>query len=180
MFLGPTFSTSHIGLSLSWKSCWRRLLHILKFFFGFPIPSFVVCFWYHWYHSSYFHYHIRRRLVFELKKWVMFMSNFDMYNIVIRKVRWLGGENGQFWHNRTSITGTQSTFSTNFGGKLSFILSLLFPERSSIAATYIFAAPTCTTTIITLEPCALNAEFQHFTPRFNKISLLCRYHWKMV
>jgi hypothetical protein len=25
------------------------------------------------------------------------------------------------------------------------------------AATYIFTAPTCTTTIITLEPCALNA-----------------------
>jgi hypothetical protein len=41
------------------------------------------------------------------------------------------------------------------------------------AATYIFTAPTCTT-IITLEPCALNAEFQHFIPRFNKISLLCR------
>jgi hypothetical protein len=24
-----------------------------------------------------------------------------------------------------------------------------------------------------LEPCALNAEFQHFIPRFNKTSLLC-------
>jgi hypothetical protein len=24
-------------------------------------------------------------------------------------------------------------------------------------------------TIITLEPCALDAEFQHFIPRFNKI-----------
>jgi hypothetical protein len=24
-----------------------------------------------------------------------------------------------------------------------------------------------------LEPCALNAEFEHFIPRFNKISLLC-------
>ncbi len=39
---------------------------------------------------------------------------------------------------------------------------------TSIAVTYIFTAPTCTTTIITLEPCALNAEFQHFIPRFNK------------
>jgi hypothetical protein len=30
-------------------------------------------------------------------------------------------------------------------------------------------APTyTTTTIITLEPCALNGEFQHFIPRFNK------------
>jgi len=27
-------------------------------------------------------------------------------------------------------------------------------------------------TIITLEPCALDAEFQHFIPRFNKISLI--------
>jgi hypothetical protein len=26
----------------------------------------------------------------------------------------------------------------------------------------------CTTTIITLEPCSLHAEFQHFIPRFNK------------
>jgi len=30
------------------------------------------------------------------------------------------------------------------------------------------AMATCTTTIITLEPCALNAEFQHFIPRFNQ------------
>jgi hypothetical protein len=27
------------------------------------------------------------------------------------------------------ITGTQTSFSTNFGGKLSFILCFLFPER---------------------------------------------------
>ncbi len=43
---------------------------------------------------------------------------------------------------------------------LSFFLS------ASTAATYIFTAPR------TLEPCALNAEFQHFIPRFNKTSLL--------
>jgi hypothetical protein len=49
---------------------------------------------------------------------------------------------------------------------------------SSTVATYIFTAPTCTTTIITLEPCALNAAFQHFISRFNNISLLCRYHRK--
>ncbi len=29
-------------------------------------------------------------------------------------------------------------------------------------------APTCKATIISLEPCALNADFQHFIPRFNK------------
>ncbi len=29
-----------------------------------------------------------------------------------------------------------------------------------------------------LEPCALNAEFQHFIPRFNKTSLLCGHHSK--
>jgi hypothetical protein len=39
---------------------------------------------------------------------------------------------------------------------LSFFLS------ASTAATYIFTAPNCTTTIINLEPCALNAEYQHF------------------
>jgi hypothetical protein len=48
----------------------------------------------------------------------------------------------------------------------------LFFLTTSTAVTYIFTAPTCTTTIITLEPWALNAEFQHFIPRFNKTSLL--------
>jgi hypothetical protein len=52
---------------------------------------------------------------------------------------------------------------------LSFFLS------ASTAATYIFTAPYCTTTIIDLEP---YAEFQHFILRFNKMSLLCGYHWK--
>jgi hypothetical protein len=33
---------------------------------------------------------------------------------------------------------------------------------ASTAATYICTAPTCATTIITFEPCALNAETQHF------------------
>jgi len=33
-------------------------------------------------------------------------------------------------------------------------------------------------TIISLEPCALNADFQHFIPRFSKISLLYGYPWK--
>jgi hypothetical protein len=64
------------------------------------------------------------------------------------------------------ITGTQ----TSFGGKQSFILCFL---SACSAATYIFTAPAYTTTIIILEPCALNAEFQHFIPRNNKISLLC-------
>jgi hypothetical protein len=29
--------------------------------------------------------------------------------------------------------------------------------------------------MISLEPCALNADFQHFIPRFNKTFLLYRY-----
>jgi hypothetical protein len=29
-----------------------------------------------------------------------------------------------------------------------------------------------------VKDCALNGEFQHFIPRFNKISLLCRYQLK--
>jgi hypothetical protein len=55
---------------------------------------------------------------------------------------------------QSKITGTQTSFSVNFRGKLSFILSFVFC-RASTAATYIFTAPTCTITIITLEPCAL-------------------------
>jgi hypothetical protein len=35
--------------------------------------------------------------------------------------------------------------------------SVSFFPSTCTAATYIFTAPTCTTTIIALEPCALNA-----------------------
>jgi len=63
---------------------------------------------------------------------------------------------------KAKIIRTQTCFSINFGGKLSFILSFLFPERLECCYIYIFTAPTCTTTIITFEPCPLNVEFQHF------------------
>jgi hypothetical protein len=56
---------------------------------------------------------------------------------------------------QSEITWTQTSFSTNFGANLS----------ASTAATYIFTTPSCTTTIITLAPGALNAEFQHFILR---------------
>ncbi len=59
---------------------------------------------------------------------------------------------------QNEINGTQTSFSTNFDGGTNFILCFFFPERlhcSSAAVTYIFTVPTCTTIIITLEPCAL-------------------------
>jgi hypothetical protein len=37
---------------------------------------------------------------------------------------------------QNEIAGTRTSFSTNFGGKLSFILSFLFHERLHTAATY--------------------------------------------
>jgi len=74
---------------------------------------------------------------------------------------------------QNEITGTQTWFSTNFGGKLSFIPPFLFPEHLLHCCFIYFHFSTCTSTITTLEPCALNAEFQHFILRFNKISLLC-------
>jgi hypothetical protein len=85
----------------------------------------------------------------------------------------------------TSIKGGAAGRETErtiiFCGKLSFILSFVCAEHPFIlsalnAATYIFTAPTHRTTIITLNPFTLNAEFQHFINRFNKISSLCRYH----
>jgi hypothetical protein len=42
---------------------------------------------------------------------------------------------------------------------------LSFSLSASTAAAYIFTAPNCITTIISLGPCALNAEFQHFILR---------------
>jgi len=50
---------------------------------------------------------------------------------------------------------------------LSFFLS------ASTAATYIFTALNCTTTVTSRKPRALNAKFQHFVVRFNKMFLLC-------
>jgi hypothetical protein len=61
---------------------------------------------------------------------------------------------------QSEITGTQTKISTNFGGKLSFILSLLSPSAIPLLLLLqqIFSMlPNCTTTIISLEPCALNA-----------------------
>jgi hypothetical protein len=52
---------------------------------------------------------------------------------------------------------------------------LFFFLSASTAAAYIFSALNCTTTIISLGPRPLSAEFQHFILRFNKMSLLCGY-----
>jgi hypothetical protein len=95
-------------------------------------------------------------------------------NKVIHKVRQTTHKNPEFEFGPTqgeikkkpakkynSIQGgggreTQKTI--NFGGKLSFIVSFLFLEP--LHCCYIcFHALTCTTTIISLEPCVLNAEF---------------------
>jgi len=65
--------------------------------------------------------------------------------------------------------------SINFDGKLGYILSSLFPERLPPLLLHVFSRLelTCTTTIINLEPRALNAELQHFMLKFHKMSLLC-------
>jgi hypothetical protein len=58
--------------------------------------------------------------------------------------------------------GDETQKTINFGGKLSFYPVFPFFLSASTAVTYIFTAPTCTTTIINPEPRALNAEFQYF------------------
>jgi len=72
---------------------------------------------------------------------------------------------------QSKILGLKLVFSSTLvlnwvSSSLSFFLSAYL----HCCNIYIFTAPTCTTTIITLEPCALNAEFQHFVPRFSKTS----------
>ncbi len=94
---------------------------------------------------------------------------------VIRKVRKTQHQKPEFDHTQganikktckkkyISIQGGDETQKTtmNFGGKLSFIVSFLFHER--LHCCYIhFTALNCATTIIGLEPCALNAEYQQF------------------
>jgi hypothetical protein len=56
----------------------------------------------------------------------------------------------------------------------------LFSLGPPLMLQYIFTASTCKATIISLQPCALNADFQHFIPRFNKISLLYGYPCKQA
>ncbi len=67
------------------------------------------------------------------------------------------------------------------GGTSVFVVNspcLSFFFSASTVAAYIFIAPTCKATIINLELFALNADFQHFIPKFNEISLLYGYPWK--
>jgi hypothetical protein len=94
---------------------------------------------------------------------------------VIRTVRRLGGENCKFRHNRSSITypgmkilqreitRTQTSLSTNSGGKLSFILCFLF-AWTPVLVLHIFSVllPWQLGTIITLEPCADLIKFLNF------------------
>jgi hypothetical protein len=54
--------------------------------------------------------------------------------------------------------GDQTQKTINFGGKLSFILSFLFPERLHCCCIY-FPPLLTIITMISVEPCALNAEF---------------------
>ncbi len=94
---------------------------------------------------------------------------------VIRKVRQTQHQNPEFGHTQgeilkkpakkyISIQGGWGVKTINFGGKLSFILSFRFPERLHCCYIY-FHCSKCTTTIISLETCALNAEFEHFLLR---------------
>jgi hypothetical protein len=55
-----------------------------------------------------------------------------------------------------------------------------FVKEQWSAVTYIFTAPTCTTIIITLEPCALNDEFRHvsYWDLTKFLYFVNEYHWK--
>jgi len=77
---------------------------------------------------------------------------FFAYNRLICKVTRLGAENSQFQYNKAShhirkwewkflqneIIETQTSFDTNFGGKLSFIPSILFSWRPPLLPHYIY------------------------------------------
>jgi len=68
-------------------------------------------------------------------------------------------EQGEVW--------CETSKTIKFCVKLSFILSFIFLSASA-TATYILTARICRTAIVTLKPCALNPEFQHFILRFVK------------
>jgi hypothetical protein len=108
---------------------------------------------------------------------------------VIRKVRKTQHQNPEFghtcWDSKKNLQ--KSTLASKGGMKLrkqsilvvNWVSSWLsFSLSASTAATYIFTAPYCTTTIISLDPYALHAEYEHFILRLIKMFLLCGYHWK--
>ncbi len=80
--------------------------------------------------------------------------------------------NLKFQH--TLITLTMFLCQTEFHPV--FIPSFLFPDRLHCCCIY-FHCSYMYNYYNYLEPCALNAEFLHFIPRFNKTSLLCGPLW---
>ncbi len=89
---------------------------------------------------------------------------------VIGKIRKTQHQNPDFGHTQGEIRKkpAKKYISIQGGMKLRkpsiFVVNcvpshLSFFRSASTAATYIFSAPNCTTTIISLEPCALNGEF---------------------
>jgi zona occludens toxin (predicted ATPase) len=67
--------------------------------------------------------------------------------------------------------GGKAQKTITLGRKLSFILSFFFLSACwyiYFHCSYLYI--TTTTTIISLEPCALDAEFHHFILRYNEIS----------
>jgi hypothetical protein len=71
---------------------------------------------------------------------------------------------------QNEITGLKLVFSMNFGGKLSFIPSFLFPER--ILCCYLYNYYNYSRTL------CIKCRGSAFQLRFNNISLLCGYHSK--
>jgi hypothetical protein len=68
------------------------------------------------------------------------------------------------------LHGNLEAFAPN--QNLNWICTVPKPQVKGI---YFSTAPTCTTTISTLEPCALNAEFQHFVLSCNISLKKCAY-----
>ncbi len=100
-------------------------------------------------------------------------------NVFLYKIFWM-----KYIHlvNTTPTPPTHYWKSAYFHPNIQLLHPLFIPSflflNASTPATDIFTAPTCTTTIITLQPCALNAEFQHVISRFDQVSLLCGPHSK--
>jgi hypothetical protein len=92
-------------------------------------------------------------------------NNTRILSLIINRVRFKKKKKTPTQKKRKSLAFIDGG-NLNFYGKLSFTLSFLSSlAPHTVAAAYIFTAPTCkATTTISLEPCALNADFQHFIP----------------
>ncbi len=136
-------------------NCFHESFHIIIPAFSNAITFFIVCL-FKWFAAIFYESFTCIQVIHKVRKGTL--------SLVINRVR--------FKRNLQKSTLERKTMKPKnpWGADTSGVFwvspCLSFLLSSSTATTYIFTAPTCAATIILLEPCALNVEFQYFILSF--------------